>query len=75
VWGRKFPDTVSEPAREGALLDLLFAHREGLEGDVMVAGSLGHSDHEMVEISILREGWGLAESPPWTSRRQTLACL
>ncbi|GAB0176377.1 hypothetical protein GRJ2_000102900 [Grus japonensis] len=46
---------VSEPTREGTPLDLLFANREGLVGDVMVGGCLGHSDHEMIEFSVLRE--------------------
>ena len=46
---------VSEPTREGAPLDLLFMNREGLVGDVMVGGRLGHSDHEMIEFSILGE--------------------
>ncbi|KAK4806242.1 LOW QUALITY PROTEIN: hypothetical protein QYF61_013386 [Mycteria americana] len=46
---------VREPTREGAPLDLLFANREGLVGDVMVAGCLGHSDHEMIEFLILGE--------------------
>ncbi|GAB0179913.1 hypothetical protein GRJ2_000456600 [Grus japonensis] len=41
---------VSEPTREGALLDLLFANREGLVGDVMVGGRLGHSSHEMMRV-------------------------
>ena len=46
---------VSEPTREGALLDLLFVNREGLVDDVAVGGRLGHSDHEIIEFSILRE--------------------
>ena len=46
---------VSKPTREGAPLDLLFANREGLVGDVMVGGRLGHSDHEMTEFLILGE--------------------
>ncbi|KAK4823640.1 hypothetical protein QYF61_004561 [Mycteria americana] len=46
---------VSEPAREGALLDLLFTNREGLVGDVMVGGCLGHSNHKMIGFSILGE--------------------
>ncbi|GAB0203729.1 hypothetical protein GRJ2_002838500 [Grus japonensis] len=49
---------VSEPTREGAPLDLLLVNREGLVGDVMVGGCLGHSDHEMIEFSILGEGRG-----------------
>ncbi|GAB0203778.1 hypothetical protein GRJ2_002843400 [Grus japonensis] len=46
---------VSEPTREGAPLDLLFANREGLVGDVMIGGHLGHRDHEMIEFLILGE--------------------
>ncbi|KAK4827846.1 LOW QUALITY PROTEIN: hypothetical protein QYF61_021983 [Mycteria americana] len=46
---------VSEPTREGALLELLFVNREGLAGDVMVGGCLGHSDHEVIEFLILGE--------------------
>ncbi|KAK4832989.1 hypothetical protein QYF61_027013 [Mycteria americana] len=46
---------VSEPTREGAPLDLLFANREGPVGDVMVGGRLGHSDYEMIEFLILGE--------------------
>ena len=46
---------VSEPTREGALLDLLFVNREGLVDEVAVGGRLGHSDHEIMEFSILRE--------------------
>jgi len=42
---------LSEPTRKDALLDWLFENR-GLVGDVMVGGSLGHSDHEMVELKI-----------------------
>uniref|UniRef100_A0A8B9ZFV9 Reverse transcriptase domain-containing protein n=1 Tax=Anas platyrhynchos TaxID=8839 RepID=A0A8B9ZFV9_ANAPL len=44
---------ISEPTRGGALLDLLFTNREGLVEDVIVGNSLGQSDHEMVEFSIL----------------------
>ncbi|KAK4816200.1 hypothetical protein QYF61_012665 [Mycteria americana] len=46
---------VSEPTREGALLDLLFTNREGLVSDVMVGGCLGQSDHEMIEFLIRGE--------------------
>ena len=46
---------VREPAREGTLLDVKFANREGLVSDVMVGAHLGHSDHEMIDLSILRE--------------------
>jgi len=43
---------VSEPTRGSALLDLLFTHREGLVGDVVVRGCLGLSDHEMIGFSV-----------------------
>ncbi|KAK4818831.1 hypothetical protein QYF61_019868 [Mycteria americana] len=46
---------VSEPTREGAPLDLLFMNREGLVSHVMVGGSLGQSDHEMIEFLICGE--------------------
>ena len=41
---------VSEPTREGAPLDLLFANREGLAGVVMVGGHLGHSNHKIIRV-------------------------
>ena len=43
---------VREPMRGAAPLDLLFTNR-GLVGDVEVGGSLGQSDHNMVEFLIL----------------------
>ena len=44
---------VSEPSREGALLDLLLVNREELVGEVKVGGRLGCSDREMTEFPIL----------------------
>lgn len=38
------------------LLDLLFTHRQGQVGDVMVGSCLGLSDAEKTEFSILGEG-------------------
>ena len=46
---------VSEPTREGALLDLLFVNREGLVGDVMVGGCLEHTDHKIVLFCFLEK--------------------
>ncbi|GAB0209549.1 mitochondrial enolase superfamily member 1 [Grus japonensis] len=46
---------ANEPTRGGVSLDLLFTNREGLVGDVVVGGHLGHSDHEMIEFSVLGE--------------------
>jgi len=37
-----------------AMLDLVLTNKEGLVGNVEVKGSLGCSDHEMVEFKILR---------------------
>ncbi|GAB0206374.1 mitochondrial enolase superfamily member 1 [Grus japonensis] len=44
---------VEEPTRRGVLLDLVLMNKEGLVGDVKDGGSLGCSDHEMVEFRIL----------------------
>ncbi|GAB0176047.1 nucleoside diphosphate kinase 6 [Grus japonensis] len=40
--------------RRGAMLDLVLTNKEGLVGNVKLKGSLGCSDHEMVEFKILR---------------------
>ncbi|GAB0203375.1 hypothetical protein GRJ2_002803100 [Grus japonensis] len=45
---------TEEPTRRGAMLDLVLTNKEGLVGDVKLRGSLGCSDHEMVEFRILR---------------------
>ncbi|GAB0207232.1 hypothetical protein GRJ2_003188800 [Grus japonensis] len=45
---------IEEPTRRGAMLDLVLTNKEGLVGDVKLKGSLGCSDHEMVELKILR---------------------
>ncbi|GAB0204934.1 mitochondrial enolase superfamily member 1 [Grus japonensis] len=45
---------TEEPTRRGAMLDLVLTSEEGLVGDVKLKGSLGCSDHEMVEFKILR---------------------
>ncbi|RMC06903.1 hypothetical protein DUI87_16353 [Hirundo rustica rustica] len=37
------------------MLDLLFANRNGLVGDVVVGGRRGQSDHEIIEFSIFGE--------------------
>ena len=44
---------VTQPARGSKIL--LFVNREGLVGDVKVGGRLVHSDHEMLDFSILVE--------------------
>ncbi|GAB0205782.1 hypothetical protein GRJ2_003043800 [Grus japonensis] len=45
---------TEEPTRRGAMLDLVLINEEGLVGDVKLKGSLGCSDHKMVEFRILR---------------------
>ncbi|PKU30860.1 dtw domain-containing protein 2 [Limosa lapponica baueri] len=45
---------VVEEMRRGATLDLVLTNKEGLVGNVKLKGSLGCSDHEMVEFKILR---------------------
>ena len=45
---------IEEPMRRGAMLDLVLTNKEGLVGNVKLKGSLGCSDHEMVEFRILR---------------------
>ena len=44
---------LSEPSRKDALLALLSVNREGLMGNVMVGGYVGHSEHEMVKFKTL----------------------
>lgn len=63
-WSRRFLECmedkflmqlVREPNREGTPLDLLFAKRKGLLCDEKIGGCLGHSDPEMIALSILTE--------------------
>ncbi|PKU45481.1 glycerol kinase [Limosa lapponica baueri] len=49
-----FLQVVEEPTRRGAMLDLVLTKKQGLEWNVKLKGSLGCSDHEMVEFKILR---------------------
>ena len=44
---------LREPRSKGALLDLLFVKREGLLGEEMFGGCLGHMGHEVVEFQII----------------------
>lgn len=45
---------IEEPSRRGAILDLVLSSREELVGNAVFQGSLGCSDHEMVEFENLR---------------------
>jgi len=47
---------LEEPMRRGALLDLVLMDKKGLVENVKVGGSLGSSDHEMVNFRILGGG-------------------
>ncbi|GAB0189267.1 hypothetical protein GRJ2_001392000 [Grus japonensis] len=60
---RKFLECISdnfllqmmeEPTRRGAMQDLVLTNKERLMWNVKLKGSLGCSDHEMVEFRILR---------------------
>lgn len=54
---------IKEPIRKGALLDLMCTNEEE-----MVKSSLGCSDHEMVELRILKRGSKAKARPqPWIS--------
>lgn len=44
---------VREPTRGNTLLDLLFTNREGLVGNMVARSYLGHSNHKMIEFSII----------------------
>lgn len=43
---------LRELMRQGTLSDLFFVNREDLVGEVVIGGSFGHSDHEVVEFKI-----------------------
>ncbi|GAB0185088.1 mitochondrial enolase superfamily member 1 [Grus japonensis] len=45
---------IEDPTRRGAVLDLVLTNKEGLVENVKLKGSLGCSDHGMVEFNILR---------------------
>ena len=45
---------IEEAVRRGATLDVVLTNKEGLMGNAKLKGSLGCSDHEMVEFKILR---------------------
>ena len=47
---------VKEPTRRGTLLDLVLMNKERLVEDVQAGGSLGCSDHEIMNFSILHGG-------------------
>ena len=63
---------VEELTRWGVLLDLVLTNRDGLVEDMKVGGSLGCSDHEIVEFKMelggRREKVGLL---PWTFGERT----
>lgn len=65
---------MSEPTREGILLDL-FVNREGLLGDVMVEADLDTVVTKLQEFLILGEGRGVSRTATLALRGLTSACL
>ncbi|GAB0184947.1 highly reducing polyketide synthase PKS6 [Grus japonensis] len=63
---------IEEPMRRGAMLDFVLTNKERLVGNVKLKGSLGCSDHEMVEFKNLRTVRRVHIKLPWTSGEQTL---
>ena len=47
---------IEEPKTRGAMLDLVLTNKERMVEKVKVKGSLGCSDHKIVEFKILRAG-------------------
>ncbi|PKU33079.1 pecanex-like protein hypothetical protein [Limosa lapponica baueri] len=63
-----------EVMRRGAMLDFDLTNKEGLVGNVKLKCSLGCSDHEMVELKILRVARRVRNKlTPLDSGEQTLA--
>ena len=66
---------LREPSRKGALLELLFASREGGVGKVVIGGCLGHSGHQGVEFHTVGERPRTASSTSTLDmRRAELGC-
>lgn len=60
--------------RRGVLLDLTsFTDKEELIGKSKVGGSLGCTDHEMVQFRILKEGSRAKSRILWSSGEETWA--
>lgn len=64
----EYTEVVSDPAREGALLDPLFLNKEGQVSD----GMLGSNPEINRNQKLIRV---VAKQLPWTAREETLACL
>ena len=61
--------------RRDMLWDHILTNKKGLIRDVKVRGSLDCSDHEMVELRVMRAGRkAQSRSQPQASGKQTLAC-
>ena len=54
VVGNFLLQVIEETMRRGAMLDLVLTSKKALVGNVKRKGSLGCSDHEMVEFKLLR---------------------
>lgn len=67
---------LSEPTGGDTMLDLLFVNKDRLVGNVVVGRHLGHSDHEIIEFSILVTSGGTSiRLLHWIPRGWTSACL
>lgn len=67
---------VKEPTRGSISSDLLFTKREELVGDVVVRSCLKHSNHKIIELSILVEVRRMViKTATLEFRDQTLDCL
>ena len=53
------------PTRGDTQLDLLLTGKKVLIGDVTINGSLGCSNHEMVDLKMLREKSESQSPDPW----------
>lgn len=76
IEGNFLVQVLRETTREGALLDFLFVNGEGLMAEVVICGSLGHSDHQVLGFQVVvvrknchqnfnsgRADFGLLEEP------------
>jgi len=46
---------IDTPTREDTILDLMLTNTSELIGDIKTGGSLGYSDHALVEFTLLRD--------------------
>jgi len=62
---------IVSPARGDAILDLMVTKASELIGDVKIGGSLGCSDHALVEFTVLRDmGQAKSKVRTWSFRKE-----